>query len=75
MRPGQKNNRHLNNDRLRPANTGNASNPSGSDADDTVNKNQLLDENAETYIREAGNIEDLPDENDQNDLDETYREG
>lgn len=31
--------------------------------------NQLLNEKAEKYLRESGNIEDLPDEEDQQELD------
>jgi hypothetical protein len=48
------------------AGTGNASNPPATN-DMQPQKNQLLDEKAETYLREAGNIEDMPDENDWND--------
>ena len=45
-----------------PANTGNASNPSPQDDRFTpAGGNQLLDEKAEKYIRESGNIEDMPD--------------
>ena len=46
-----------------PAPTGNASNPSP-DIDNTTS-NQLLDEKAETYLRESANIEDMPDANDE----------
>ena len=46
-----------------PANTGNASNPSPGDASGAPH-NQLLDEKAEKYIREAAPIEDYPDEQD-----------
>lgn len=60
-------------ERLPAAGTGNASNPSRETAAEG-NRNQLLDEKAETYIREAGNIEDMPDENDQQDMDETIRQ-
>ncbi len=45
-----------------PANTGNASNPSPNNEQFTpAGGNQLLDEKAEKYIRESGNIEDMPD--------------
>jgi hypothetical protein len=49
-------------------NTGNASNPSPQDNSfDQVNSHQLLNKKAEKYIREAGNIEDLPDPQEQQD--------
>jgi hypothetical protein len=53
------------------ADTGNASNPS----QDTNRFNpqpgsQLLDEKAERYLREAGNIEDMPDAQERKELDE-----
>jgi hypothetical protein len=45
-----------------PAQTGNASNPSPRNKDmEPAANNQLLDEKAETYLREGGNIEDMPD--------------
>ena len=44
-----------------PAGTGNASNPSPQD-DTAPAGNQLLDEKAEKYLREAAPIEDYPDE-------------
>lgn len=74
MKPGQKNNTNLDHERLRTAETGNASNPSANEEKDSSDTNQLLDEKAGTYLREAGNIEDMPDENDQKDMDETFRE-
>jgi hypothetical protein len=53
------------------AQTGNASNPSPDDRsmDDTGN-NQLLDKNAEKYIRESASIEDLPDARDQQEMED-----
>lgn len=46
----------------RQAGTGNASNPSPNlGARDGADNNQLLDQQAEKYIRESGNIEDYPD--------------
>lgn len=42
------------------AQPGNASNPSP-EAGATPHNEQLLPEEAEKYLREAGNIEDLPD--------------
>ncbi len=54
------------------ADTGNASNPSPHhEKMEPAGSNQLLDEGAEKYLREAGNIEDLPDAQDQQDMDET----
>jgi hypothetical protein len=35
--------------------------------------NQLLNEKAEKYLRESGNIEDLPDEADQQELDDAAK--
>ncbi len=43
--------------------TGNAINPPAPE-DLQIPPKQLLDEKAETYLREAGNIEDMPDEKD-----------
>lgn len=54
------------------ADTGNASNPSPRHENrEPAGSHQLLDEGAEKYLREAGNIEDLPDARDQQDMDET----
>lgn len=48
--------------RMPPAETGNASNPSPHDDSlEPDNKNQLLDERAEKYIREVSSPEDYPD--------------
>lgn len=44
-----------------PANTGNASNPAPDPQAEPNNGNQLLDKKAEKYLRESGTIEDLPD--------------
>jgi hypothetical protein len=44
----------------KPATTGNASNPSPRSPAEP-NNSQLLDGKAEKYLREAGNIEDIPD--------------
>ena len=60
--------------RMPPADTGNASNPSPHDQQSEPNQqSQLLDEKAEKYLREAGNIEDEPDAQDQEEADETRR--
>lgn len=42
-----------------PAETGNASNP-GRNQSEKPENSQLLDKKAEIYLRESGNIEDLP---------------
>jgi len=53
-------------------NIGNASNPSpNDDGTDSPAGEQLLGKQAEKYIREVANIEDVPDANDQEELDET----
>ncbi len=56
----------------KPATTGNASNPSPTEPE-TSNSNQLLDKNAEKYLREVASIEDLPDAQDQKEMDETLK--
>ena len=43
-----------------PAATGNASNPPARNASEPTGE-QLLDKKAEKYLREGGNIEDMPD--------------
>jgi hypothetical protein len=58
--------------KLKKAGTGNASNPPAEN-DMDPQKNQLLDEKAETYLREGGNIEDMPDENDWNEANKTIK--
>ena len=74
MKPLQKNNQHKDNESLPTADTGNASNPSSGNIEEASNNKQLLNEKANTYLREAGNIEDLPDDKDQQDMDEKYRD-
>jgi hypothetical protein len=44
--------------------TGNASNPAP-EAELAGNKRQLIDKKGEKYLREAGNIEDMPDVEDE----------
>jgi hypothetical protein len=57
---------------LPAVNTGNASNPSPKGNNyDQVGRNQLLDKKADKYIREAGNIEDMPDPQEQQDAERT----
>jgi hypothetical protein len=53
----ERNNKPIN---PQPAATGNASNPSPEDQIKPVT-DQLLNEKAENYLREGGNIEDIPD--------------
>jgi len=53
-------------------NIGNASNPAPN-ADPSQDK-QLLGERAEKYLREVASIEDLPDAQDQEAMDETLKE-
>jgi hypothetical protein len=55
-------------------NTGNASNPAPDD--DILSPSpgsQLLDEKAEKYLREVASIEDVPDAQDQKEMDETLK--
>ena len=53
-------------------NIGNASNPSpNDDSTDSSAGDQLLGKQAEKYIREVANIEDVPDASDQEAMDET----
>ena len=58
----ERNNKPIN---PQPASTGNASNPSPDDQTKPVS-DQLRDEKAEKYLREGGNIEDLPEVEDEN---------
>lgn len=63
------------NDHHTSAPTGNASNPSPQeDKVESSGRSQLLGKEAETYLREAGNIEDLPDANDQAEADDVVKE-
>jgi hypothetical protein len=56
-------------------NTGNASNPSPDDGSlDPSPGNQLLDEKAEKYLREVASIEDVPDAQDQKEMDDTLQQ-
>ena len=61
-------------DKLPAGATGNASNPSPENVDSkSPVSNQLIDENAEKYLREIASIEDVPDARDQQDMDETFK--
>jgi hypothetical protein len=50
--------------------TGNASNPDPDDNNQPEANKQLLNKKAEKYLRESGNIEDLPDAEEQAEADE-----
>ena len=52
---------------------GNASNPPANGSSESEN-NQLLGKEAEKYLREAGNIEDLPDEEDWQESEQTKKQ-
>lgn len=55
-------------------NTGNASNPAPDNNSLAPSAgSQLLDEKAEKYLREVASIEDVPDAQDQQEMDETLR--
>ena len=54
------------------AETGNASNCSPHNRNMEPVKNQILNEKAENYLRESGNIEDEPDAQDQQEADEIF---
>ena len=56
-----------------PAQTGNASNPSPQANEGAKVDEQILPQQAEKYLREAGNIEDEPDAQDQEEMDETIQ--
>lgn len=49
--------------------TGNASNPSPQNNELETPGNQLLDDKAEKYLREVASIEDVPDAQDQQEMD------
>lgn len=57
-----------------PAGVGNASNPSPQEDPGEPGSNQLFGKQAETYLREGGNIEDMPDEQDWQEADETIKQ-
>ena len=54
------------------ADYGNASNPSPHN-DDGPAENQLLDKKAEKYLREVASIEDVPDAEDQQEMEDTIK--
>jgi hypothetical protein len=52
-------------ERMPPAETGNASNPSPANDDlNPVQQHQLIDERGEKYLREVSSPEDYPDDED-----------
>lgn len=75
MQPGQINPSATHEEAKFPvADTGNASNPAPHNEAPEPPENQLLDKQAEKYLREAGNIEDLPDAQDQQEMDDTIED-
>ena len=57
------------------ANIGNASNPGpGDESLQDSPGNQLLDEKAEKYLREVASIEDVPDAQDQQEMEESLQQ-
>ena len=61
------------NETFPPAESGNASNPSPHTGTQPAG-NQLLDERAEKYLREAASPEDYPDAEDEQEMDETIEQ-
>jgi hypothetical protein len=68
MQTNQKNNAEN-----RKPEPGNETDPSVPGSEVPPGNNQLLNEKAEKYLRESGNIEDLPDEEDLKELDEATK--
>lgn len=62
-------------EKLPAAAAGNASNPSGEELSMPQEDSQLLSTEAEKYLRESANIEDMPDEQDWQEADRTLRDG
>jgi hypothetical protein len=74
MLPNQENkDKNPDANKLPLAETGNASNPSPP-KEESNGESQLLNKKAEKYLREVANIEDLPDAQDQQNMDETLKE-
>lgn len=61
-------------DNARPVETGNASNPSPHKNAEPLVTEQIISLQGEKYLREAGNIEDEPDAQDQEEMDKTIKE-
>jgi hypothetical protein len=72
MSANQESNTH-NDGKLPVAGIGNASNPSPRNEElDANTSNQLIDKKGEKYLREVASIEDVPDAEDQQDMDRTF---
>jgi hypothetical protein len=68
-------NKTMDDGKLPRAETGNASNPSPRNSNtEPAGNNQLFSKKAEGYLREAGNIEDMPDARQQEDADNRIHE-
>lgn len=72
MAPDNPKDKAITNSEAPTTNTGNASN-TGPEEKDQKPDNQLLHKKAEKYLRESGNIEDLPDAADQAEADEIIK--
>jgi hypothetical protein len=60
--------------KMPPAETGNASNPSpNNEENETPREPKLLNKEAEKYLREVSSIEDAPDAQDEEDMDEALK--
>jgi hypothetical protein len=60
--------------KLPPAETGNASNPSPyNEENESPEEQQVLGKKAEKYLREVAGVEDLPDAQDEKDMDEALK--
>lgn len=60
--------------KLPTTSTGNATNPPLKDEQlEPANNNQLIDERGEKYLRETANLEDYPDAQDDQVMDETIK--
>ena len=69
MVPDPKHSSASEDEKFPPADYGNASNPSPH-PNEAPADNQLLDKHAEKYLREVANIEDEPDAQDEEEMDE-----
>lgn len=72
--PEKDNSFNTNEPKIPAADAGNASNPSPANEVARCPEDQLLNDKAEKYLRESGNIEDLPDARDQQETDETLQQ-
>jgi hypothetical protein len=75
MNPDQNNYGQPEGGKLPGAETGNASNPNPHDTSmEPASGNQLLDEKAEKYLRESASVEDYPDPQERQELDDKPEE-